>query len=544
LSVEDPPPGEMHFATLWESIADAVPSAPALIHGGPTTSWGAFEERSAKLAGALESAGVKRGRTVALYLHNCPEYFEIFFAALKVRAVPANVNYRYTGPELKALVENSEAEALFFDESLADRVQSAIDDTSQLKLLVQVGRSTAESGRGWGLDYERLLRDSSPAARIRRDAKDVFLSYTGGTTGLPKGVLYEIGRGVHNTIVLRNLFLDQSTAVGIVDFACEAARGPTPMSAIPASPLMHSTGFTYASLPTLTAGGQVIILEGRSFDADELLHSVEKYRAQVVAIVGDAFAVPILRALDRAAASGSRYDTSSLRTICSAGTAWSGHIKEQILEHIPQVSLFDSCGCTEGVTYGRRRTRRGDPASTANFEAAPGLVVLSPRREPLPDGELGFLAGPTPAAGYFRAPERSAAVFFDRNGETYAIPGDLGRIEPDGSVSLIGRGSTVINTGGEKVYPAEVEEVIRGVDGVTDCVVLGIPDERFGQAVAALVACDLGATLDGTELAAALRTALAGYKVPRAIRTVETVPRAPNGKIDYPAANRIFELDQ
>ncbi len=533
-------PEDMHFATIWESIADEVPDVPALIQGGRSTSWGAFESRSARLAGALEVAGVGPGATVAMYLYNCPEYFEIFFAALKVRAVPANVNYRYTGAELQALLANCEAEALFYDTALAERVHSAVAGT-KLGMLVEVGGNGSAPANAAIADYEELLSDSSPAGRIWRDPRDVFLSYTGGTTGLPKGVLYDIGRGVGTTVVLRDLFLDQSTPLGIVDFAGRTARSDNPMSAIPASPLMHSTGFIYASLPTLTAGGRVVMLEGRSFDAEELLRSIERHRAQVVAIVGDAFAVPIVRALDRAAAAGSGYNTSSLRTICSAGTAWSGHAKQRLLEHIPQVSLFDSCGCTEGVTYGRRRTRRGDSMSTANFEAAPGLLVVSPTGDPLPAGEVGLLAGPTPAAGYFRDEARSTAVFFERDGQMYGIPGDLGRIEKDGTVTLIGRGSTVINTGGEKVFPAEVEEVIKELDGVADCVVLGIPDERFGQAVAAVVARESGAPLEEKDVSEAIRSALAGYKVPRVIRFVETVPRAANGKIDYPAANRIFE---
>ena len=308
-----------------------------------------------------------------------------------------------------------------------------------------------------------------PAPRVRRSEQDVFLSYTGGTTGLPKGVRYTIGRGVTNSLRLRELFLGARTESGIVDYAAERARNGNRLVAIPASPLMHSTGFTFASLPTLTSGGQVTTLEGRSFDAGELLATIGAVRAEVVAIVGDAFALPLVRALDAAAQAG--YDTSSLRTICSAGTAWSARIKQRLLEHLPQAALLDFCGSTEGVTYGFRRVRRGDPVFTANFEAARGLRVIGPDRRELPRGEVGLLAGPTPASGYHKDPQRSAATFFTIDGEQLAAPGDLGRIEADGSVTLIGRGTSVINTGGEKVHPAEVEEVIielarrRGVPG-------------------------------------------------------------------------------
>lgn len=540
MTVADPPAQALHFATIWEGIADQIGELPALSQGDRTLSWSDFEQRSARVAGALRQAGIPQGATVALYLYNCPEYFEVFFGAIKVRTIPANVNYRYTGAELHALLANSEAQALFYDAALADRVDTAVEDT-KVRLMVEVGTAPPASGGREVVAYEEFVRSSEPAPRIDREASDVFLSYTGGTTGLPKGVLYALGRGVATTVVLRDLFLGETTGEGIIEFARRKASGGTPVRAVPASPLMHSTGFTYASLPTLTAGGTVVLLESRSFDPVELLETVATHRPQVVAIVGDAFGVPILRALDRAAEAGRPYDTSSLTTICSAGAAWSRPVKNRLLQHIPQVNLFDSCGCTEGVTYGRRRTRLGEPASTANFEAAPGLLVLSPDLRSLPAGEVGLLAGPTPADGYFGDPEKTRAVFFERDGETYAVPGDLGRIEPDGTVTLIGRGSTVVNTGGEKVFPAEVEEAIMAIEGVADCMVVGIPDERFGESVAALVVGDEDGRPDEADITTALRACLAGYKVPKVLRFVESVPRSPNGKADYPAARRMFE---
>lgn len=520
----------LHFATAWESIADRIPAAPALTHGPRTTTWGAFEERAARLAGALRTHGVGPGSAVACYLFNCPEYFEIFLAALKIRAVPANVNYRYGGGELRALLENCDATALFFDSSLRERVESIRPEVPGLRLLVEVGGAEpAEPGTAGPLPgacgYEELIASSGPTARIGRSEQDVFLSYTGGTTGLPKGVRYAIGRGVINSLRLGERFRDSGDG--------------TRMIAIPASPLMHSTGFTFASLPTLTSGGQVTTLESRSFDAHELLATTSAVGAQVVAIVGDAFALPLLRALDAGAPAG-RYDTSSLRTICSAGTAWSAQVKQRLLEHLPQVTLLDVCGSTEGVTYGFRRVRRGDQASTANFDAAPGLVVLGPDRRELPRGEVGLLAGPTAASGYHKDPQRSAAAYFTVGGEQFAVPGDLGRIEPDGTVTLIGRGTSVINTGGEKVYPAEVEKTINELDGVEECLVMGAPDARFGQFVAVLVKRRGDGELGVRDVTAAARKSLAGYKVPRLVVFVDQVPRAPNGKIDYPAAQALL----
>ncbi len=530
----------LHFATLWEAIADRIPSAPALAHGTRTTPWGAFEERAARLAGALRAHGVGPGRTVACYLFNCPEYFETFLAALKIRAVPANVNYRYGGGELRALLENSDAQALFFDSALRERVAAIRPEVPGLRLLVEVGGPADAVPLPGSCGYEELMASAAPAARIDRSEHDVFLSYTGGTTGLPKGVRYTIGRGVINSVKLRALFRDADTELGIVDYAVEQARNGNRMIAIPASPLMHSTGFTFASLPTLTSGGQVTTLESRSFDAHELLATIGAVGAQVVAIVGDAFAIPLLRALD---AGDYTHHTSSLRTICSAGTAWGAHVKQRLLEHLPQATLLDFCGSTEGVTYGFRRVRRGDPASTANFAAAPGLKVIGPDRRELPRGEVGLLAGPTPAWGYHKDPQRSAATFFMSDGEQFAAPGDLGRIEPDGTVTLIGRGTSVINTGGEKVYPAEVEEVLNELEGVEECLVMGVPDARFGQLVAVLVERGRDSKLDACDVTGAARQSLAGYKVPRLVVFVDRVPRAPNGKVDYQAAQALLAAE-
>jgi fatty-acyl-CoA synthase len=315
-----------------------------------------------------------------------------------------------------------------------------------------------------------------------------------------------------------------------------------PVSAIPASPLMHSVAFIYSTLPTLLAGGTVTLLEQRSFDAHELLRTVEATRPQLVAIVGDAIAVPLVRALDEGRSDGTgRYDTSSLTVMCTSGVALSAQLKGRVLEHIPQLTIVDGCGTTEGVNYGRRSVRRGDALSTANFDVAPGVKVLSPDGRVLPPGEVGLLAAPTHGTGYFRDPERSAEVYREIDGELHAIPGDLGRIEADGTLTLIGRGVATINTGGEKVYPGEVEEAIRAIEGVDECLVLGIPDERFGQSVAALVVLEPGRVLTAADIADGVRASLAGYKVPRTVRFVEQVPRAPNGKIDYPAATATAE---
>jgi fatty-acyl-CoA synthase len=529
-----------HYATLWEAIAERIPDSPALRHGARVVAWSEFEQRAARLAGGLGAHGIAHGDAVAAYLYNCPEYAELFFGALKLRAVPANVNYRYGAGELLMLLENSGARALVFDAALRDRVLAVADRARGVHLLVEVGTPEGDTLPAGVIGYEDLLT-AAPAARIHRDPSDPFLSYTGGTTGLPKGVLMDVGLSIRNCTWFRDLFLGLPTEplVAPVDFA--VAHAGAPMTAIPASPLMHSTGFIFATLPTLAAGGTVTTLEQRSFDAHELFTTVERTGAQVIAIVGDAFALPMVRALDAGRVDAAHddtapYETSSVRVICSAGVAWSAQVKERMLEHMPEAMLFDACGASEGCSYGWRQIRRGDVAATANFDPAPGLKVLGPGGEELPPGEIGTLASPAAATGYFHDPDKTAATYVLLDGVQYAMPGDLGRIETDGTVTLIGRGVTTINTGGEKVYPGEVEEAIKGLAGVDDCLVLGIPDERFGQAVAALVVCRPGGAVSARDVVAAVRSALAPYKAPRHVRLVDAVPRAANGKVDYGAA--------
>jgi 3-oxocholest-4-en-26-oate---CoA ligase len=530
-----------HYATCWEAIADRLPERPALRHGDRVVAWAAFEQRSATLAGALGQWGIGHADKVAAYLYNCPEYLEIFFAALKIRAVPANVNYRYTSDELVALLDNAEAKVLFFDTALRERV-SAIADRIPGLVLVEVG-GQADSPIPGSHAYEHLLAAAEAAPRIRRDEDDVFLSYTGGTTGLPKGVLMRIGQSAGNSLFFRDMFYGERMGLSPLEYAAALAEERLAASAIPASPLMHSTGLVFACLPTLCAGGLVTTLSSTSFDAHELLSAVEVARPQVLAIVGDAFALPIVRALDEGGPDEKPYDTASVRVVCSAGVAWSAQIKERLLQHLPGVTLLDACGATEGLSYGFSQVRRGDALFTTTFQAARGLKVFSPRGEELPPGEIGLLAGPTTASGYYRDPEKTAAAFRVIDGVQYAMPGDLGRIETDGTVTLIGRRMATINTGGEKVYPTEVEEAIRSHPGVDDCLVIGVPDARFGQCVAALVVRGGAHPVEAGDVAGAVRKTLAGYKVPRRIRFVEALPRLPNGKIDYPRAAAIAQAD-
>jgi fatty-acyl-CoA synthase len=531
---------ELDYATVWESIADHLPDLPAIRQGGRVESWAAFDDRSARLAAALQEHGIGPHDSVGVYLYNRPEFFETYFAAFKVRARPFNVNYRYRGDEFLRLLDIADAKALVYDVELRDVVMAVADRLPPLRVIVEVGPPAGATVPG-AVRLDDLVATTAPAARVERAPDDHYLNFTGGTTGLPKGVLVEVGRSIGTAMWSRGTYFGIPGDVPPLDAALRCAAAGTLPSTIPASPLMHSVGFIFSSLPTLITGGCVTLLEHRSFDAHELLRAVGAVRAELLAIVGDAFAVPIVRALDEGPGDGAAYDTSSLRTICTSGVALSAQLKGRLLDQLAQVTIVDACGTTEGVNYGTRRVRRGDPLATARFDAAPGLKVLSPTDEVLPAGEIGMLAGPTHGRGYFGDPERTAATYRVVDGVLHAVPGDLGRIEPDGTFTLIGRGVTTINTGGEKVHPHEVEEVIRALPEVDECLVLGVPDERFGQSVAALVVLAPLRTLGTDAVVEAVRTSLAGYKVPRRVRFVERVPRAPNGKVDYPAASAIAE---
>lgn len=539
-----------HLATIWESIADRLPDEIALVHGSRAVSWGEFEQRAARLAAAMTAAGVGPGQTVGIDMYNCPEYLETFFAALKIRAEPANVNYRYLGEELGSLLRQSEAVALAYHAAFRDRVAQAAPTVPSLRLLIEIGDPEPGSGpsptTGGGQPargYAELVRSNPPAPRIFRPGSDGFLSYTGGTTGLPKGVQYVIGNSVRNTRMLgrQMLGLDDIDWDGpALDRAVELHRQGRRPVALPASPLMHSTGLIMASLPVLAAGGMVVLLTSRSFNPAELFSAIADNSVRTVSIAGDAFARPMVRELDRYAAAAGRYDTSSLVTITSAGVAWSADIKEALLEYIPQVTLVDACGSSEGATIGSMVYRHGIPLTTDRFQPAPGLRLLRADGTDIPAGsaEIGTFCVPTVARGYRNDPERTAATFRVIDGRQYVLVGDLGRWNPDGTVTLVGRGTSVINTGGEKVFPEEVEQVIRMLPGVYDCVVVGLPDTRFGQRVAAVVE-PRGEGLDPAAVSAAVREHLAGYKVPREV-VLAPVPRAPNGKLMFDAARELF----
>jgi acyl-CoA synthetase (AMP-forming)/AMP-acid ligase II len=540
---------EYHHATMFESVADAIPDAPALAQGSRVVSWSGMDDRSSRLSSALIDAGLGIQARVAIDLYNSNEWLESFYGIVKGRHVPVSINYRYLDDELEYLLDDSDAEALIFHASLGERVVAVAQKMPKMKVLIQVDDIGGAPLLPGVLDYEQLVTGHTPAERRDRSADDIVMWYSGGTTGLPKGILIPIGRSAEMACSqegrLRTLGRFEDEPGSIPADIAEGARllleeGGRPI-AMPAAPLMHSTAVSYAGPAIFACGGMVTTLVANSFDAHALFEVVERERVTTIAIVGDAFAVPMARALEERAAQGRAFDASSVHTVYSAGVVWSAEVKQRMFEHMPDVLLVDNCGSSEGAWYGTSIARKGDPTSSASFVPSPGVLLLDDDGKPMKpgSGRPGVLASLTMTKGYHKDDDKTAANFKYINGEWYTTPGDLGIFNDDGSITLVGRGSSVVNTGGEKVYPEEVDDVVKTMPDVDDCLVFGMPDEQFGQIVSAVVQLRDGATLAAEEVTAWVRERLARYKAPRRIFFVELVPRLPNGKADYPAAKGI-----
>jgi 3-oxocholest-4-en-26-oate---CoA ligase len=536
---------EMHFATVWESIADVIPDVPSIKHAGVTRSWAEYDDRAARIAAAFTNAGLGPDSKIGLYMYNGNEYLEAQFGGFKMRGVPVNVNYRYLDEELWYLLDNSDAEALVFHSSLADRVARVIDRLPKMKLLIEVDDGNARQIDA-AIPYEDVIAAHDPMPRITRAEDDVYMLYTGGTTGMPKGVMYAIGGLTAGFAVAGFPLLGlpaPTEASEIAGLVSQAIAADNQLISIPCAPLMHGTGVWLGAFVPQLAGGLVVSLNSRSLDPHEVLSVTQTERATNLVIVGDSFAKPLLRAIDEAIEQGTPYDTTNLKLIISSGVMWTAEVKEQMLDRIPQAILLDAIGSSEG-SMGMQISMRGLPIETAKFSQMPDTKVFTDDDRLVTPGsdEIGMIAaGGNVPIGYYKDPEKSARTFRVIDGVRYSFPGDYAKVDADGSLILLGRGSNVINTGGEKVYPEEVEEAVKRVPGVRDCLVVGVEDEKFGQAVTAVVSCDEGTTLDEAAVISDVKTQLAGFKAPKKIVFVSEIPRAPNGKADYKAAKLAVE---
>ena len=523
---------QYNLADLWERVVDTVPERESLVCGDRRLTYAQADERANRLAHHLAEQGVGPGDHVALYLYNGTEYLEGMLAALKLRAVPVNVNYRYVEEELRYLLDDSDSKAIVFHREFGPKLEAVQSRLPLLHTFVAV-----EDGSGAGLDalpavdYEQALAGASPERGFgERSPDDLYILYTGGTTGMPKGVMWRAediffgalgGGGIGNEITQPE------------EIAERAREGRT--RCLPACPFMHGTAH-WMAFSVLYAGGAVVVSEDRHLDPVALWRLVARERVNFLVIVGDAFARPLVEGLDHL---DPGIDASCCTVVLSGGAILSPTVKQAWVERMPGTLVIDGFGTSETGGQGQSISAAGLIGAATRFRVNDDTAVVGDDLRPVEPGAVGKLArrGHIPL-GYYKDHEKTAATFPVVDGVRWSVPGDDARLEADGTITLLGRGSVSINTGGEKVHPEEVEAVLKSHPAVFDAVVVGVPDERWGERVVAVVEPRPGSCPSHDDLAAHVRASLAGYKVPRDVVLVDAVVRSPSGKPDYCWAER------
>jgi acyl-CoA synthetase (AMP-forming)/AMP-acid ligase II len=520
----------LNIADLAEHAIDAVPDRVALICGDDQLTYAQLEEKANRFAHYLIDQGVKKDDKVGLYCRNRNEIVIAMLGIVKAGAILVNVNFRYVESELRYLFDNSDMVALVHERQYADRVANVLPETPNVKtVLVVEDGSDKDYQRYGGVEFYTALEQGSPQRGFGpRSADDIYLLYTGGTTGFPKGVMWR-HEDIYRVLLGGTDFATGEYIKDEYDLAKQAAAGP-PMVRFPIPPMIHGATQS-ATWMALFSGGTIVLAP--EFDADEVWQTIHKHKVNLLFFTGDAMARPLLDALTK----DNDYDLSSLYLLASTAALFSPSIKEKLLELLPNRVITDSIGSSE--------TGFGGTSVVAKGEAHTGgprvtidkwtVVLDEDGNEVKPgSGVRGVIAkrGHVPV-GYYKDPEKSAATFKVINGVRYAIPGDYATVEEDGTVTLLGRGSQSINSGGEKIYPEEVEAALKGHPDVFDALVVGVPDERYGQCVAAVVQPRPGNRPSLAELDQFVRSEIAGYKVPRKLWYVDEIKRSPAGKPDY-----------
>jgi acyl-CoA synthetase (AMP-forming)/AMP-acid ligase II len=532
----------MNLALVLEALARAYPEREAVVTPFKRITYAELAARSWRLASVLASHGLgahrERGTLanhesgqdhLGLYMLNCPEFLEGMLGSYRARVAPFNVNYRYVDDELVYLLQDADAVGLIYHARYAATLARIRDRLPKLRLLLQVADESGAELLPGALDYEQALAAApadGPAAQPSSD--DLYIIYTGGTTGAPKGVLWRQEDIFHGAMTGGAPGLEGPST--IPDLVTEA-EGGTFMRILPVPPLMHGAA-QWVSFGALHKGGTIVMQRTPDkLDAEDIWRTVEREKVNFLTIVGDAFARPLLDELERRT-----YDLGHLFVIGSGGAILSPHYKEKFLEKIPQVTVVDGFGASETGAHGSHASRSGESVSTGKFSMSNTVVLrddLSGQLQPGSD-DIGWLgrAGHVPL-GYYKDAAKTARTFPVIGGVRYAVPGDQARLLADGSISVLGRGSVSINTGGEKVFAEEVEQVLRQHPDVYDAVVVGTPDERFGERVTAVVQPRSGARLTPEAVTAFAGQHLARYKLPKTTVIVDEMVRSPSGKPDY-----------
>ena len=516
-----------NLADLFEIVVDTVPDRLALVSGSVRHTYRDLEARTNRLAQALQARGLKAGDHVGLQLYNGHQYFESMLALLKIRCVPININYRYVTEELAYLYDNADLKGLFFEAELSGQVHPALSAAPACHLLIHGGE-----GDPGGIDassYESVLAEGSPERDFGpRSGQDLWIIYTGGTTGMPRGVMWE-----HENLLFAGLQGGRpgddplETPEQLSEFILQGA----PFTMHTAAPLIHGSA-QFSSFIGMFTGGKSVLVPGASFIPEETARLLGDEGVTTVNLVGDAMGRPLAETF----LTGD-YKAPELFVVSSAGAVLSETVKQRLGEAFPDAMIMNNFGSSEAGHAGLAIT---DAGGQPKFFMLPGRTkILSEDGRECAVGEQGKIAhcGHLPL-GYYKDEEKTAATFKLIDGIRYVLPGDAGILEEDGTVTLLGRGSVCINTGGEKVFPEEVEEGLKAHEAIFDAVVVGLADDRWGQRVTALVQLRDSMHISEEDVIAHARSKVAGYKCPKQVFFVERVPRHATGKPDYKTAQR------
>ena len=530
---------DWNYADTYSAIARAMPDAACQVQGDRVITWREFDRRSNALAHSFVEAGLTPGTKLAVMLHNSPEFLETYVACFKARLVPVNVNYRYGHDELVHVLGTSDSEAVVLHARYGDIIGEVRAELPAIGHLVTVDDGNPTPN--WAVDYDDAVASHSPyALDLGRNGDDSLLLYTGGTTGLPKGVIWRQREAIEALGTAANFYIGRPPARSIDDVV--SRLDPTGRRRLyVAPPMMHATGL-FTSLSLMNSGYAVETTASERFDPAALWQVVSDHQVSALVIVGDTFARPLLAELDANAAA---YDLSSLDFVISSGTKWSQSVRRGLLAHLPRVLLSDNYGSSEALR-GVATNSTVDDIPEDGLIAQSNLLLMMDANGALLDTTVPGTRGALLiqghlADGYYGDADKTAAAYITIDGQRYCVTGDLGRVEKAGRVRLLGRGSSVVNTGGEKVFPQEVETVIRMHPAVADVAVVGLPDERFGQAVTAVVVLHEGTELDLSTLATHVKEYLAGYKAPRKVFAVTAIPHTAAGKTDHKAARKVAQ---
>ena len=516
-----------NLATLYEAVADADPDREVLVVGERRLTYRQLDERADRLAAVLAAAGVGAGDSVGLQLANGSEYVEGMLAAFKLSAIPVNINYRYVERELRYLYDDAGIVALLVHRAFAGKAAAALAGAPAMRVVLDVADGTDGPAVPGSTAYEEALAGAKPIRPdpSKRSSDDLYLIYTGGTTGMPKGVVWR-----HEDIFKAAMGGGDLTQSGDHVSGPEELAQRLPengITALAAPPLMHAAAH-WLTFHQLFTGGKVVLMPLGRFDPREVWQVIADEGVFNVVLVGDAMMKPLL---DRLESAPEAVSADGLWVLASSGAPLSQHNKDRLARLLPGRMLVDSLGSSETGVLGAKGGQGG-----ATFQLNDSTAVLDEDGKPVQpgDGRTGKVArrGHVPLR-YHNDPEKSARTFVEVDGVRWALTGDEAQLEADGTVKLLGRGSQCINTGGEKVYPEEVEEPLKAHPQVEDALVVGVPDERWGERVVAVVQPVSGARPDLEALQVHVRDSVAGYKVPRDLVLVDAVVRSPAGKADY-----------